>query len=117
MTTMRPVTPPRTWDFMLTGFLVFLQILLLVVFLLSAITFGALNTGCSAEAGCSLIRIQLGEQVCTFVPPLIAVVTIPWAIARVVRRKIGFGFALAGGLLMTIAFIAGSALLQSGIPA
>ena len=47
----------------------------------------------------------------------IPIVTIPWAIVRVARRKIGFPLALIGVLLMTLAFFAGSSLMQSGIPA
>jgi uncharacterized BrkB/YihY/UPF0761 family membrane protein len=113
MSTTRPQTPPRTWDFLLTGFLVFVELLLVVVFILSALAFGALNTGASVT---SETRVQLGQQVCTFVPPVIAAITIPWAIVRVARRKIGFTVALAGATLMTVAFIAGSLLMQSGIP-
>ena len=117
MTTMRPETPPRTWDFLLTGFLIFIELLLVVVLLFAAFTFGALNIGCTVDVGCSAIRIQLGQQLCTFAPPLIAIISIPWAIVRVVRRKIGFVFALGGAVLMTIAFWAGSALITSGVPA
>jgi hypothetical protein len=102
---------------MLTGFLIFLEVLLVVVFIFSAITFGALNSGCSATAGCSLTRIQFGQQICTFVPPVIALITVPWAIVRVARRQVAFWLALLGAGLMTGAFFLGSALMQSGIPA
>lgn len=114
MTSTRPQTPPRTWDFLLTGFLVFVELLLVVVFVLSALTFGTLNSGADIT---SATRVQIGQQICTFVPPVIAVVTIPWAIIRVARRKIGFSVALIGALLMTAAFFVGSTLMQSGIPA
>ena len=114
MSSTRPQTPPRTWDFLLTAFLVFVELLLAVVFVLSALTFGTLNSGADIN---SATRVQIGQQICTFAPPVIAAVTIPWAIVRVARRKIGFHLALIGALLMTGAFIAGSALMQSGIPA
>ena len=110
--TMRPVTPPRTWDFLLTGLFIFLELLLAVVLLLSALAFGTLNSGAGAS---STTRVQIGQQVCTFAPPLIAVVTIPWAISRLVRRRIAFWVAALGGALMIAAFVAGSTLLQSGI--
>ena len=115
--TMRPAAQPRTWDFLLTGFLIFIELLLVVVFVLSAVSFGFLNQGCTVSSGCSEIRIQLGQQICTFVPPLIAVITVPWAIVRVVRRKIAFWLALLGAVLMTAAFVFGSLLLKSGLPA
>jgi len=114
MSTTRPQTPPRTWDFLLTGFLVFVELLLVVVFVLSALTFGALNIGADVS---SATRVQIGQQICTFAPPVIALVTIPWALVRVARRKIGFPLALIGVVLMTVAFFVGSSLMQSGIPA
>ena len=114
MSSTRPQTPPRTWDFLLTGFLVFVELLLVVVFVLSALTFGTLNSGADVS---SATRVQLGQQICTFAPPVIALVTIPWALVRVARRKIGFPVALVGAVLMTAAFFVGSTLMQSGIPA
>ena len=113
MSSTRPQTPPRTWDFLLTVFLVFVELLLAAVFVLSALAFGTLNSGADVT---SATRVQIGQQICTFAPPLIAAVTIPWAIVRVARRKVGFTLALMGALLMTAAFIGGSALMQSGIP-
>jgi hypothetical protein len=112
MSSTRPQTPPRTWDFMLTGFLVFIELLLAVVFVFSALTFGTLNSGASVV---SSTRVQLGQQVCTFVPPLVALITVPWAIISVMRRKIGFVVALGGAALMTAAFFGGSALMRSGL--
>ena len=114
MSSTRPQTPPRTWDFLLTVFLVFVELLLVVVFVLSALAFGTLNSGATVT---SETRVQIGQQVCTFAPPIIAAITILWAIIRVARRKIGFTLALIGATLMTVAFIAGSLLMQSGIPA
>ncbi len=116
-TSMRPIQPPRTWDFLLTGFLVFIELLLVVIFLVSAVTFAALSQECAAEAvQCSATRVQFGQQICTFVPPLIALITVPWAITRVLRRKLAFWLALIGIVLMTLAFLGGRVLLDSGIP-
>ncbi len=110
--TMRPVTPPRTWDFLLTVLFVFIELLLVVVLLLAALAFGTLNSGADAE---STTRVQLGQQICTFAPPVIALVTIPWAITRLVRRHIAFWVSALGGVLMIAVFVAGSSLLQSGL--
>ena len=109
-----PANAPRTWDFMLTGFFVFVELLLGVVFVLSSLTFGALNAGC---VDCDATAIKIGQLLCLYAPPVIALVTIPWAISRVLRRRIGFGFALGGAVLMTLAFFAGSALISMGTPA
>ena len=50
MSSTRPQTPPRTWDFLLTVFLVFVELLLVVVFVLSALAFGTLNSGVTVSS-------------------------------------------------------------------
>lgn len=112
-----PANAPRTWDFLLTGVIIVLQVLLAVALLISAFSFGAINTGCQGnEAGCDVTAVRIGQALCTFGPPLIALVTIPWAIARVLRRKVAFWLPLVGGLLMVGVFLAGSTLMTMGAP-
>lgn len=112
-----PANAPRTWDFLLTVALVLLQALLLVALLVSAFSFGAINTGCQGnEAGCDVTAVRIGQALCTFGPPLVALVTIPWAIARVLRRRIAFWVSLLGSLLMVAVFFVGSTLMTLGAP-
>lgn len=108
-----PANAPRTWDFLLTVVLVLIQVLLAVALLVSAFSFGAINTAC---AGCDITAVRIGQALCTFGPPLIAVVSIPWAIARVLRRRIGFWVSLLGGVLMVAVFFLGSTLMTMGAP-
>jgi uncharacterized BrkB/YihY/UPF0761 family membrane protein len=108
-----PANAPRPWDFLLTGFFIIIELLLAVVFVLSALTLGAINTGCS---GCDETMLRFGLLLCLYVPPAIALVTIVWAIVRVLRRRIGFWVALLGAALMTLAFFGGSALVTLGNP-
>ena len=112
-----PANAPRTWDFLLTVVLILIQVLLAVALLVSAFSFGALSTGCSANpAGCDATAVRIGQALCTFGPPFIAVVSIPWAIARVLRRKIAFWVSLLGGVLMVAVFFAGNTLMTLGAP-
>jgi hypothetical protein len=112
-----PANTPRTWDFLLTVVFVLLQALLVVVLLVSAFSFGAISTGCSGNpAGCDATAVRIGQALCTFGPPLIALVSIPWAIARVLRRKIAFWVSLVGGLVMVAVFFLGSTLMTMGAP-
>ena len=112
-----PANAPRTWDFLLTVILVLLQGLLVVVLLISAFSFGAINTGCQgSDTGCDVTAVRLGQALCTFGPPAIALVTIPWSIVRVLRRRIGFWVSLLGGLLMVGVFFLGSTLMTMGAP-
>jgi hypothetical protein len=108
-----PANAPRTWDFLLTGFLVFIEIVLVVVFALAALAFGALNAGCTtAEVQCDETAVQFGQLACTFGPPLIAIVTIPIAIVRVLRRRIAFPVAGLGAVLMVLVFLLGRFLID-----
>ena len=63
-----------------------------------------------------MTAVRIGQALCTFGPPLVALVTIPWAIARVLRRRIGFWVSLLGGVLMVGVFFAGSTLMAMGAP-
>jgi hypothetical protein len=112
-----PANAPRTWDFLLTVVFVLLQVLLAIALLVSAFSFGTINSGCqTAEGGCDVTAVRIGQALCTFGPPAIALVSIPWAIARVLRRRIGFWVSLLGGVLMVGVFLLGSTLMAMGLP-
>lgn len=112
-----PANAPRTWDFILTGLFVLLQAVILISLLLAAFSFGAINSGCTTTTtGCGTTAIQIGQQICTWVPPVIFFITAPWAIVRVLRRRIAFWVALLGGALMVGVFLVGSIIMASGLP-
>ena len=112
-----PANAPRSWDFLLTVVFILLRVLLAVALLVSAFSFGAISTGCSANpAGCDATAVRIGQALCTFGPPLVALVSIPWAIARVLRRRIAFWVSLLGSALMALVFFLGSTLMAMGAP-
>lgn len=111
MSDVRPA--PRTWDFLLTLVLVFLQAVLVVVFVLSAVGISVANTGCATqELSCDPTRVQVGQIILLWVPPVIALVTAVWAIVRVLRRRVGFWVALLGIALMVLVFLGGRVVMD-----
>ena len=111
-----PANAPRTWDFLLTVLFIFLQAVLLVVLVLSAFSFGAVNAGCDS-VGCNADVVGIGQQICTWGPIVIAIVSVPIAITRVLRRRIAFWVSILGGALMVGAFFVGGIVMTSGYPA
>jgi Family of unknown function (DUF6264) len=110
--------PPRTWDFLLTLLLIIVSLVLSVAFAFAAIGFGVTSQACSAAAtNCSETRVQIGQLICSFAPPAIALAAIVWSIVRVLRRKIAFVVMLVGLVAMSGAFLIGRLILDSGIPA
>lgn len=112
-----PANTPRTWDFLLTVVFVLLQVLLAVVLLLASFSFGAINAGCeSTTTGCNAGVVAIGQQLCTWGPIVILVITVPIAIFRVLRRRIAFWVSLLGGVLMVGVFFVGGIIMTSGYP-
>ena len=108
-----PRPAPRTWDFLLTLVLLLLQGVLVVVFVLSAIAISTANIGCDElERACDPARVQVGQVISLWVPPVIALVTGVWAIVRVLRRRIGFWVAGLGAILMVLSFLTGRVVMD-----
>jgi hypothetical protein len=118
MSETEPQKSPRTWDFLLTVLLIIITLVLAVALAVSALGLGVITQACSSPtANCNADRVQLGQLICTYVPPALALISIVWSIVRVLRRKIAFIIAVIGLALMSGAFLVGRALLDSGIPA
>ena len=112
-----PANAPRTWDFLLTVVFILLQAVLVVVLVLAAFSLGTINAGCqTTEAGCDVQLVSLGQQLCTWGPVVIAVISVPFAIVRVLRRRIAFWVPLLGGVLMVGVFLLGGIVMTSGFP-
>jgi len=112
-----PQQPPRTWDFLLTGLVIVLMLIMAVVLALSALSGGIFNAGCSnAAADCNLDLVSIGHQISLWAPSVVALVAIIWSIARVARRRIGVTVALIGLAAMLGVFFLGRLLIDLGIP-
>jgi hypothetical protein len=109
---------PKTWDFLLTLLLIFIMVALSAALTISALGSSVINQACSAAiANCDESRVRLGQLICTYAPPTIALASIVLSIVRVLRRKIGYAICIIGMAAMTGAFFIGRLILDSGIPA
>jgi hypothetical protein len=118
MTEMTDPKPPKTWDFLVTLLLIFVMVALSAALTISALGSSVTNQACSAAiANCDESRVRLGQLVCTYGPPAIALASIVVSIVRVLRRKVGFAICIIGMAAMTGAFFIGRLILDSGIPA
>lgn len=110
--------PPRTWDFFLTVFLLFLLVVLTVVFLFVGFSFGVRTLGCSNLAGaCNDEVITAGSLLVLIGTPLLAIAGIAVSMVWVARRKLSFPVALIAVLASVLVFALGNALVGLAIPA
>ena len=110
-----PAAAPRSWDFMLTLFLVLVMIVLAVAFAVAAFGTGMANGNCKPAEGCDAQLVQVGQLVSLYAPGPIALIATIAAIGKLVRRRVAFLTALLGLILMTAAFAAGRLLLDAAL--
>lgn len=110
-----PRRAPRTWDFVLTLFLVALMVILAVAFAITAFGTGMTNGLCQPAEGCNPQLVQIGQLVSLYAPAPIAFFATVAAIVKLVRRRVAFLAALLGLVLMTAAFAAGRLALDAGL--
>lgn len=110
-----PARPPRTWDFVLTLFLVAIMVVLAVAFAITAFGTGMTNGLCQPDEGCNPQLVQIGQLVSLYAPAPIAFFATIVAIVKLVRRRVAFLAALLGLVLMTAAFAAGRLALDAGL--
>ena len=115
MTESERAASPRSWDFLLTALFIVVMIALAIALAISSLGSGVINTACGS-GDCDNFRVQLGQALCSFGPPVIALVSAVWSIVLVLRRRIGFWVALLGAGLMVAVFLGGRLLMDSGIP-
>ena len=110
-----PKRAPRTWDFVLTLFLVALMGVLAVAFAITAFGTGMTNGLCEPTAGCNPQWVQVGQLVSLYAPAPIAVIATIIAIVKLLRRRVAFLSAIVGLILMTAAFALGRIALDAGL--
>jgi hypothetical protein len=113
MTKFEPTaTPPRTADFLLTVLFIIIEVALVVILFLAALAVSLTNLGCATSVeGCDPGRVQFGQLLATWGPPVIAVTTAIIAIVRVLRLKISFWIPLVGAAAMVGVFVLGRAIM------
>lgn len=108
---------PRSWDFFLTVFLLFLLLVLTAIFIVLGFGFGVATLTCadSSEA-CNDLVIGAGTLIVTLGTAVVALAGIITAVVFIARRRISFVVPLVACLAVIGLFLLGSWLVRSAIP-
>ena len=111
-TTVKPARERRSWDFILTIFLlvVYLGWTLLCCFAGALVAFA--SDGCGASSTCNSDLVATGFLIGTFGPAALAVIVLVFTVVWMVKQHISFWIPIAGAVLA--AGIVGLAYLIAG---
>lgn len=110
--------PPRTWDFFLTIFLIFLLLVLAVIFEVLALGLAVSTITCAdSSATCHYDLISAGSLIAIIGIPLVTLVGIVLSIVWIARRKISFLMPLVASLVVAGVYLLGSWVVGLGVPA
>ena len=109
--------PPRSWDFFLTIFLLFLLLLLTGIFVVLGFGLGVTALPCAdSSVACNYSVISAGTLIVLIGTPLVAVAGIVMSVVWIARRKISFVIPLIACLVVVALFIIGSYLVDLAVP-
>jgi len=109
--------PPRTWDFFLTIFLIFLLLVLAVIFEVLGLGLAVSTITCADSAvDCNYDFISAGSLIAIIGIPLVTLVGIVLAIVWIARRKVSFLMPLIASLLVVGVFLLGSWIVDLAVP-
>ena len=109
--------PPRSWDFFLTVFLLFLLLVLTVIFLVLGFGLSVATLGCAdSSESCNGVVVSAGTILATVGPALVALAGIVTSIVFIARRRVSFVVPLVACLAVVGFFTLGSWLVRLAIP-
>jgi membrane protease YdiL (CAAX protease family) len=109
--------PPRTWDFFLTIFLIFLLLVLAVIFVLLGFGLGISTLTCADSAqACNYTFISVGGLIAVIGVPGVAIAGIVLSIVWIARRKLSFIMPLAACILVILVYLLGSYIVDLAVP-
>lgn len=109
--------PPRSWDFFLTVFLLFLLLVLTGIFLVLGFGLSVASLGC-ADSGdsCNGLAVSIGTLLATAGTALVALAGIVTSIVFIARRRVSFVVPLVACLAVVGLFTLGSWLVRVAVP-
>lgn len=110
--------PPRTWDFFLTIFLIFLLLVLSVIFEVLGLGITVTTISCAdSSVACNYTLISIGSLITLIGVPVVALVGIVLAIVWIARRKVSFLMPLIASVLVVGLYVLGSWIVDIAVPA
>ncbi|CAN5336298.1 hypothetical protein BH09ACT5_BH09ACT5_22190 [soil metagenome] len=109
--------PPRSWDFFLTVFLIFLLLVLTAIFVFLGFGLSVSTLGCAdSSADCNGLVISIGTLLAIAGTSVVAIASIVVAVVFIARRRVAFVVPLVGCLVVVGLFLAGSWLVRLAVP-
>jgi Family of unknown function (DUF6264) len=109
--------PPRSWDFFLTIFFIFVLLVLTVIFVFSALGFGVATLTCAdSSAECNYEFISYGSLLVLFGVPIVTLAGVVMSVVWIARRKLSFWIPLVACGAAIGVFMLGSFLVSSAVP-
>jgi len=109
--------PPRSWDFFLTVFLIFLLLVLTAIFVFLGFGLSVSTLGCAdSSENCNGLVISVGTLLAIVGTSLVAIAGIVTSIVFIARRRVSFVVPLAACLAVVGLFVLGSWLVRLAIP-
>jgi hypothetical protein len=109
--------PPRSWDFFLTVFLIFVLLVLTAIFVFLGLGLSVSTLGCADSSElCNGTVISIGTLLATAGTVLVAIAAVVVAVVFIARRRVAFVVPLVGCLAVVGLFLAGSWLVRLAVP-
>lgn len=108
--------PPRSWDFFLTVFFIFMLLLLTGIFVVLGLGIGIATIGCADSSVCNDVVIAAGRLLIIIGTPLVAIAGVVVSVVWIARRKHSFWVPLAATALVVGLFALGYQLVGLGMP-
>ena len=109
--------PPRSWDFFLTIFFIFVLLVLTAIFVFSALGFGVATIACAdSSVECNYDFISFGALFVLFGVPIVALAAIIFSVVWIARRKLSFWIPLVACLATVGVFMLGSYIVDLAVP-
>jgi hypothetical protein len=110
--------PPRTWDFFLTIFLIFVLLVLAVIFFALGLGLTVSTITCAdSSVSCNYDFISAGSLTVLIGVPLVTLAGIVLAIVWIARRKVAFLMPLVASVLVVGVYLLGSWIIDLAVPA
>ena len=109
--------PPRSWDFFLTVFLLFLLLVLTGIFLVLGLGLSVSALGCADSAdACNGVAFSAGTLLATAGTAVVALAGFVTTIVFIARRRVSFLVPLITCLAVVGLFFVGSWLVRVAVP-